>query len=63
MAGESDFTVFLRPAFSELLGEMPAPALLRCAIVGGLLVPKASIQTIAFRDPLQQVAHRAQTCS
>lgn len=53
--GETDSAVFIRPAFVELVGEMPQPALLRCTIVGGLLVPKASIQTIAFRDPLKEV--------
>ncbi len=53
--GESEAGIFLQPAFVEGIGTPPpskAGASPRCAIANGVLVPKASIQLVAFRDPL-----------
>lgn len=53
--GESEAGIFLQPAFVEGIGTPPASRAAtspRCAIAHGLLVPKASIQLVAFRDPL-----------
>jgi hypothetical protein len=57
MMSESDpaHTLFLRPAFTEVArSSSTGVAVERCAIVGGLLIPRAAIQLVAFRDPLKQ---------